>query len=142
MIEESATPSSMFNTCFKNHLRSIPMASSSIETDPVMEIIRSVTRTDLSKAWFKHFPRMFAETNSGALAVLVVPKSISNEVLVKFEGLINFEIKSFADFVSDTIEEGDNEDSDSEGSEEEFTDDSEGSYGNEISSDKSEEEIY
>ena len=95
MIEESSTPSSMFNSCFKNYLRSIPMASNSLENDPVMEIIRSVSRSDLTIAWFKHFTRLLS---GNVLSVLVTPKSISSTVLNQFEGLIDFQLRTFNQF--------------------------------------------
>lgn len=111
MIEETATPASMFNSCLRNYLRSIPMAPSSEEIDPVMEVIRQVTQNDLAKAWFKHFPALLS---GRALAVLVVPKSISEDVLNQFKGLIDFELKTFSDFASEYF--GQSEDvSDSEG---------------------------
>ena len=107
MIEESSTPSSMFNSCFRNYLRSIPMASNSSEIDPVMNVIRSVSRSDLSKAWFKHFTRLLS---GNVMSVLVAPKSISATVLSQFEGLIDFQLKAFNNFSL----ESENEESDSE----------------------------
>lgn len=98
MIEETATPAAMFNSCLRNYLRSIPMASSSKELDPVTEFILQVTHADLSQAWFKHFPCLL---DGKALAVLVVPKSISENVLNQFKGIIDFELKTFNDFASE-----------------------------------------
>ena len=114
MIEETATPASMFNACLRNYLRSIPMASSSKEIDPVMEVIRQVNQTDLAAAWFKHFPSLLS---GNALVVLVVPKSVSENVLSQFKGSIDFELKTFNDFAAeyfDEAEEVSDSDSDSE----------------------------
>lgn len=134
MIEESSTPSSMFNSCFKNYLRSIPMASNSSEIDPVMEVIRSVTRSDLTKAWFKHFPRLLS---GNVLSVLVTPKSISATVISQFEGLIDFQLRTFNNFSSE-IEIEAEEESESEGSDSD--DDESGSSNSENSETEEEEE--
>lgn len=120
MIEETATPASMFNSCLRNYLRSIPMASSSKEIDPIMEVVLQVKESDLAQAWFKHFPSLLS---GSALAVLVVPKSISENVLDQFKGLIDFELKTFNDFAAEYfVESGDISGSDCEDEDESETD--------------------
>ena len=115
LIEESSTPSSMFNSCFKNYLRSIPMACSSSESDPVMKIILSVTRSNLRKAWFKHFTRLFS---GNFLSVLITPKSISTNILSRFEGLIDFQLRTFSYFSSEVENEKESSGEDSESEDE------------------------
>lgn len=122
MIEESSTPSSMFNCCFKNHLRSIPMASGSEEVDPIKEMIRKVTRADLSRAWFKYFVKLII---GQALTVLVVPKSISTAIINQFSGLIDFDIKTFNDFSGNSESQSKSE-SDSDSGSEDYSDEESG----------------
>ena len=90
-----------------------------LKNDPVMEIIRSVSRSDLTKAWFKHFTRLLS---GNVLSVLVTPKSISSTVLNQFEGLIDFQLRTFNQFsmIADA-EESESEESDED--EDEDTDD-------------------
>lgn len=113
MIEESATSSSMFNSCLRNHLRAIPMNSSSQQEDPIMKIIRQASRADLAKAWKTHFSSLIS---GDALTFLVVPKSISESILTQFSGIIDFEMKSFTDFagIEDELDDDSEDDSESD----------------------------
>lgn len=141
MIEETATSSSMFTSCLRSYLRAIPMASSSQQEDPIMKLIRQVTRADLSKAWFKHFPRLLS---GDALTVLVVPKSISGSILTQFSGVIDFELKTFNDFAhgSDDVESSDDEESGDDNSDNDIEDfDSNSDAGSESYSDDESEEV-
>lgn len=110
MIEESATPSSMFNTCLRNYLRSISMAYSDTEENLVMRAIHDSSLQDLKAAWFEYFPKLLSKQ---ALSVLIVPKSIAEDVLNRFEGIIDFELKTFNDFSDDPIDSDSDSDSDS-----------------------------
>ena len=62
------------------------------------------------------------------MAVLVVPKSVSSAVISKFEGVIDFELKTFKDFapiegdVSDSEDEESEDEDDENGCEDESED--------------------
>lgn len=124
MLEETATPSSMFNCCFKSQLRSIPMGSDDCAEDPVRKVVESVTRTDLALAWNRYFQGFLGDKNEGVLAVLVVPRSVSLDVISKFDGMLDFELKSFKDFSSCAGNDSDSDDDESSSETDSCSDDS------------------
>jgi hypothetical protein len=124
MLEETATPSSMFNCCFKSQLRSIPMGSDDCAEDPVRKVVESVTRTDLALAWNRYFQGFLGDKNEGVLAVLVVPRSVSLDVISKFDGMLDFELKSFKDFSSCAGNDSDSDDDENSSETDSCSDDS------------------